>query len=410
MAFDANRNMKIEASQNADGTFVLRTKGLAGHKRAELEVAGVPEPALMAAGRILNDAAEYAVNRAEIVGDQNVGFVLAVDGVEDAGLMLAVRTRYVEAPKSGIFSKTKGVLRLFDVAGAPEAPPLTALATMLVHRAATRRAGGDEDGAREELATAIAIFPGKPDDGGAPGIESDAVYNWQNHRAYLALAELDDANGEKHYAAALARSLELQRRELGAPLASFEGADVAALEREAKASVAHVLGTEKQVSVDDEAPEKMRIVASPIWEAMPKGFGRRAALVPAAVVGYFYEGPGRAMVESAGPRLAAAAVKSGAVASLAWRLRGRREIWSAAGAPFVEQRDEAAPVLLSLVLAEIGRAGHGAATEDEIASHLAGTPTPSMIEKLAALQQWEGDQAMKAMMPDGLLSDLLPPA
>ena len=93
MAFDANRNMKIEASQNADGTFVLRTKGLAGHKRAELEVSGVPEPALMAAGRILNDTAEYAVNRAEIIGDplsksrsQRVGLDLPISqfGHKDA--------------------------------------------------------------------------------------------------------------------------------------------------------------------------------------------------------------------------------------------------------------------------------------------------------------------------------------
>lgn len=397
MAFDANRNMKIEASQNADGTFVLRTKGLAGHKRAELEVAGVPEPALMAAGRILNDTAEYAVNRAEIVGDQNVGFVLAVDGVEGHGLMLAVRTRYVEAPKTGIFSKSKGVIRLFDVAGHTEAPPLTALATMLVHRAATRRAGGDEDGAREELTTALAILPGKPDDGGAPGIESDAVYNWQNHQAYLALAELDEENGEKHYRDALARSRELQRRELGAPLASFEGTDVDALERDAKTIVRDVLATAK---FDDAIPGN-RMVPSPIWEtvggsASPRA-GRRASIVPRGLTAYYFEGRAREVLESTGPKLAAQALATAEIVRLAWQLRPVRGIWVSPSAPLVEERDGAAPALLSLVLADIGRSAHASATDEEIAGRLAGTPSDALLEKLGRLDIWETEQIMAAM-------------
>lgn len=402
MAFDANRNLKIEASQNADGTFVLRTKGLAGHKRAELEVAGVPEPALMAAGRILNDTAEYAVNRAEIAGDQNVGFVLAVDGIEGEGLMLAVRTRYVEPPKSGIFSKSKGVLRLFDVAGHPEAPPLTALATMLVHRAATRRAGGDEDGAREELAAALAIFPGQADDGGAPGIESDAVYNWQNHQAYLALAELDEENGAKHYADALARSLDLQKRELGATIASFEGADVAALERQARTIVSDVLATAKLERASPEEPiPGNRMVPSPIWETVGGGAGRRASIVPSGITAYYFEGRAREVLESTGPKLAAHALATASIVPLAWLLRPVRGIWVSPSAPLVDKREGAAPVLLSLVLADIGRTAHAGATDEEIAGRLAGTPPAALLEKLGRLDIWETEQIMAAIAADG---------
>ena len=72
-------------------------------------------------------------------------------------------------------------------------------------------------------------------------------------------------------------------------------------------------------------------------------------------------------------------------------------MWISSSAPFVEEREGAAPALLSLVLADIGRAARAGATDDEIASRLAGAPLASLEAKLAALDAWEHQQVMKAM-------------
>ena len=147
--FDPNRDIKIEASETNGGVYTLRTRGLTAQKRPELEIAGVPEAALHAAGGVVNMIAEYTVSKAEVLAGQNVGNVIAA-GEDGAELLLVVRAVTAEPPaKSGLWSKLsgggdKGVLRLVDAAGKDSEPPLTALATMLVHRAAIRLAKGDE--------------------------------------------------------------------------------------------------------------------------------------------------------------------------------------------------------------------------------------------------------------------------
>jgi hypothetical protein len=218
-AFAANRDIKIEASETSAGLFTLRTRGLESKRRPELEIAGVPQVALNGAGGVLNLIADYSVNVAEVLAGHTVGNLLAV-GDEGRKLLMVVRAAEAEKPKGSLWSKLagggKGVLRLLDVDGAAPAP-LTALATMLVHRAAVRRAKDDVDGARGELEAAIATFPGAPAVASAPEIEGvSGTFNAQNHIAYLDLARLaadggDETECARRFDEALARSQELAR-------------------------------------------------------------------------------------------------------------------------------------------------------------------------------------------------------
>ena len=218
-AFAANRDIKIEASETSAGLYTLRTRGLQGKGRPELELAGVPEVALNGAGGVINMLADYSVNVAEVLAGQTVGNLLAA--TEDGRkLLMVVRAVEAEKPKGELWSKvvggaTKGVLRLVDVDGAANAP-LTAIATMLVHRAALRRAKDDLEGARSELDAAIATFPGVDATAKAPEIEGGGgTFNAQNHIAYLDLAVLAGQGDEKECARrfdeAVARSQELAR-------------------------------------------------------------------------------------------------------------------------------------------------------------------------------------------------------
>jgi len=214
--FAANRDIKIEASETSAGRYTLRTRGLEAKRRAELEIAGVPEVALNGAGGVINMLADYTVNVGEVLAGQTVGNTLVV-GDSGRRLLMVVRALEVEKPKGGLWSKIAGggkgvVLRLVDVTGAGDSAPLTAIATMLVHRAAVRRAKDDVDGARSELEAAIATFPGAPATGKALDIEGvDGTFNAQNHIAYLELAAIaeDEAERTRRFEEALARSQEL---------------------------------------------------------------------------------------------------------------------------------------------------------------------------------------------------------
>lgn len=218
-AFAANRDIKIEASETSAGSYTLRTRGLEGKRRPELEIAGVPEVALNGAGGVINLLADYSVNVAEVLAGQTVGNLLTA-GDDGRQLLMVVRAVEAEKPKTGLWSKvvggaTKGVLRLVDVDGAATAP-LTAIATMLVHRAALRRSKDDIEGARSELEAAIATFPGAVATKKAPEIEGvGGTFNAQNHVAYLDLAALAGKGDEKECARrfeeAVARSQELAR-------------------------------------------------------------------------------------------------------------------------------------------------------------------------------------------------------
>lgn len=369
MTFAANRDMKIEASETGAGVFTLRTRGLASRRRPELEIAGVPEAALNGAGGVINLMAEYSVNKAEVLADQTVGNVLGV-GDDGRKVLLAVRAVSVEPPQTGLWSKltggSKGVLRLVDVIGGGSGPPLTAMATMHVHRAAVRLAKDDEAGARAELETAIATFPGEAGAGEAPAIGgADGAYNWQNHLAYLDLAKLSADDVEEAaawFGEALARAPELARRELGASLDAVLGLDDGEVATEVARIVAHAAHEEGAAS---------------------ERLAREGAALATKILARDRTTPWR----------------------LAWIARETRALRIGDEAPRLEPTGPAHPAhgLASLVLADVARCFQAGATEAEILARYAaraGSPSAELTSieaKLATRADWEAEQYMKAV-------------
>ena len=406
MRFDANRDMKVDAAQGDDGLFTLRTKGLALRRRPELEMVAVPEGALRAAGAVINRVAEYTVNTAEVLADQRIGLTLGDedDDDDDDTLMLALRTTAAEVPKTGFFAGlgggAKGVLRLGDVTAEDAGAPLTALTTMLVHRARVRLAKDDVDGARDELRTAIAIFPGEEGTGSGPIIgDGAAAFNWQNHLAYLALAELEGDAGDEDEAAtlfahALARSDALALAELGAPVRDLTSTDGSDLERIAARIVLHNLSRDPRFDGVPVPSAAHAVLVSPLWEPVGDDkVGRRASLVPAGFRELYYDGAAASGLRTAGARIAANAVREalGDPARLAWSLRDVRGLWKDDHAPVVETVDDLHPAhgLLSTLLVFVGRCFRAGATEAQIVAGLAGTDDDALAELLTAESEWE---------------------
>lgn len=413
--FAANRDIKIEASETGAGVFSLRTRGLSDKRRPELEIAGVPEAALNGAGGVINILAEYTVNDTEVLADQTVGNVLTV-GDDGRKLLLAVRAVAAEPAKGGLWSKLtgsggKGVLRLVDV-GAEAAPPLTAVATMLVHRAAVRLAKDDESGAREELEASIAAFPGVPGAGAAPSIGgADGTYNWQNHLAYLDLAKLagDDLEaGAARFGEALARSEELARTQLGATLEEVKAALAKDDEADVAAAASRVL--EHNLQVVHRAPgptPAMATLASPIWEHDDGRSARRASLLPAALLAVYYEGRAAEGLRREGAALAARIVVADRERPWrpAWIARATRDLWISEEAPLLEPIGPSEPAvgLLSLVLADLGRCMQAGATRAELLARYAPRgeePSADLVSLAAKLETqgaWEAEHYMQAM-------------
>jgi hypothetical protein len=410
MTFEANREIKIEASQGADGLFTLRTKGLAARRRPELEMVGLPEAALRAAGGVINKVAEYTVNEKEVLADENIGLFLPRDDEDDAPIILAVHTTVAEAPTGGFFARLggggKGVLRLVDIGGRAGEPPLTAIATMLVYRAAVRRDGGDEAGAREELEAAIDVFPGEEGAGAAPVIgDGSAVFNWQNYLAYLALAESDEEDGAPYYRQALARSDQLALTAIGARLREIEGVDPNELEAIAKQIVGHNLAGDPSYAVPVPSPEHA-VLVSPLWEMVEGGeVGRRASLVPARFRELYYDGAAADGLRRAGARLAANALRESLAdpARLAWMIRDVRGVWVDEHAPVAETIGERHPAhgLLSSLLVFAGRFFRAGASEAQIANALRGESDDHLDALLAAQGSWETDQYSSALRASG---------
>ena len=413
MAFDPNREMKIEAAETAAGMYVLRTRGLADKGRAELEIAGVPEVALNAAGGVINMIAGYTVNKAEVLADQNVGNVLAV-GDEGRKLLLVVSTVTAEKPKGGLWSKiagggSKGVLRLVDVSKGEGDAPLTARATMLVHRAGGRLAQDDAEGARSELAAAIAILPGERDAGAAPEIASAGTFNWQNHLAYLELAKLagdqmDDA--ALHFGEALARSPELARAQLGATVSEVMALTTEDIAREAARIIAH---NASHVERGPGPTNALVTLGSPIWEVDAEGRAcRRASLLPAALVGLYYEGVAAERLARDGAALVTKILARDADRPwrAVWIARDTRDIWISEEAPLLAPIGAAHPAqgIVSCVLADLARLFRAGATDEEIlvryaAPSLTGPELDSLSAKMADQERWEGEQYVAAMSP-----------
>ena len=416
MAFDANRDIKIEASESSSGLYQLRTRGLADKRRPELEIAGVPEAGLNAAGGVINIIAAYSVSKAEIFADQSVGNVLAV-GDDGPKLLLVVRAVAAEKPKAGLWSKLsgggKGVLRLVDVTGGDSDAPRTALATMLVHRAAVRRAKDDDEGAREELEAAIAVFPGEPGSRKPPEIGgADGILNWQNHLAYLELARLaaDDVDeAAAHFGAALARSEDLARREIGASSAAIASLDDSDVLREATRIIEHNLATRFVI------PDGVNVTRgpastfqSPIWELTDDDRSvRRASKLPAEILSLYYEGPAAERLARDGASLVTTILGRDRNAPWrpAWIARETRGLWIDSDAPLMDPIGPAhrADGVVSSVLADIARCFRAGGTNEEIlARYGARGPEPraevqALEGKLAALAAWEAETYMAAM-------------
>lgn len=407
MAFDPNKDIKIEASETSAGLFALRTKGLADRRRAELEITGVPEVALHGAAGVINLIAGYTVNKAEVLADQTVGVVLAVD--ENARrLLVVVRAVVAERPAAGLWSKItgggRGVLRLVDIVGRDDAPPHTALATMLVHRAALRRTQDDEDGARTELEAAVATFPGVAGAGDAPSIaDAGGAYNWQNHLAHLDLAVMsgDVEEATAHYERALARSDDLARGEIGATLdevAAFVGRPSADIAREATRITEHNLSSPEKSAGPTPA---LVMIGSPIWERTVEGrVARRTSLMPAALVSIYY-GPAQAerLLASGSAVVSEILAHEGMTAAKAsWIARDTRRVWLSDEAPLLPSIGpvHAAHGLVSSVLADVARCVRAGATDPEIVlRYTAGSE--SVDKKLDELAVWEGEQYIGAM-------------
>lgn len=413
-AFSANRDIKVEAAETAPGLYTLRTRGLADRKRPELEIAGVPEVALNGAGGVINMIADYSVKNAEVFAAQTVGNVLAV-GDEGRKLLLVVRAVTAEKPKGGLWAKLsgggKGVLRLVDVS-VHTAAPLTAIATMLVHRAAVRRAKDDDDGARSELEAAIATLPGEAGAGEPPSIGgADGAFNWQNHLAYLDLATLtgDDAElGAKHFGDALVRSEVLAFRELGASSAAVTALTAVDVMREARRVIEHNL--ENAERGPGPAPSLMT-VASPIWERVEGGqAARRASLLPAKLLSLYYDGVVAERLLGDGATLASAILERDRKAPwrAAWVARPTRALWISEEAPLSEPLGplHAADGVVSTVLADVARCFRAGATNEETLARYAsrGGASPAELAalaaidaKLAQLEIFEGEQYLEAM-------------
>lgn len=407
MAFDPNKDIKIEASETSAGLYRLRTKGLADRRRAELEITGVREVALHGAAGVINLIAGYTVNKAEVLADQTVGVVLAVD--ENARrLLLVVRAFAAERPAGGIWSKItgggRGVLRLVDVGGTDDAPPHTALATMLVHRAALRRTQDDDDGARTELEAAVATFPGVAGAGDAPSIANPGgAYNWQNHLAYLDLAVMsaDVDEAAAHYERALAHSDDLARGEIGATLAevtAFVGRPSSDVAREAMRIAEHNLSSPGRSAGPTPA---LVMLGSPIWERTAEGqVARRSSLMPAALVAIYY-GPAEAerlLTTGASVVSKILAHEGMTVARASWIARDTRRIWlsdEAAMLPAIGPV-HAAHGLVSSVLADAARCVRAGATDEEIVLRYT-SGSQSLEKKLDELSVWEGEQYISAM-------------
>ncbi len=413
--FAANRDIKIEASETPGGLFTLRTRGLADKRRPELEVAGIPEVALNGAGGVLNMIADYSVNAAEVVAEQTVGNVLAV-GDDGRKLLVVVRAVASSIPKGGLWSKIagggKGVLRLVDVTGNADAP-LTAVATMLVHRAAVRLAKDDEEGARTELQAAIATLPGAPRAGQAPQIDgAGGAFNWQTHLAYLDLAVLAQGDVDQaatYFGDALARSDELARREIGASCDALLALTHDDVLRDAK----HVL--EHNLENAHRAPgptSQLMTLASPIWELDDQGRSvRRASLLPARLASSYYDGPVAERLLRDGATLAAKIVERNGTAPwrAAWIARETRSAWISDDAPFLEPvraPAHAADGIVSTLLADVGRCFRAGATDEEILARYgarssddeqASAELVAIEAKLTELATFEGEQYMQAM-------------
>jgi hypothetical protein len=404
-------NVRKQATEASDGTFVVRTEGLRSLRHAELEIAGVPRSAVEAAAKLIDYVVSSIVEAegSELKAGENAGFPLTIQGHDDVeALFVAVRAIEAEPPAGGIVARmlgtAKGVLRLADLFDRSSDVPLTAVATVMLYRADCRVVTGDVPGAVAELRAAIEMMPGAASAERMPALDTgDARFNWQNHLSYLRLAELLDDEKERAsvLGEAYARFEWLAMDELGATvgeLSSLTGEELLAVAR-------HVLQTNLARPMITPGPhEGLRIVGCPIWTHSGGGKSvREASLIPTAFVDYYF---GDAMKRDenarALPEIAAACVSRWRAEP--WRVlemtRRARSLYLCPNAPILEAAAARHPAhtTLSAVLAEASRHLHAGASLDEVrAAFDTGELSEDLAGKLSALDAWEADQERRAI-------------
>jgi hypothetical protein len=408
-------NIQKVAGETQDGAYFVKTNGLAARGHAELEIVGVPRPAVEPAAKLIDYVIEavHENKGARLRPGENVGLPLVVgDHDEIPAVFVGVHALESEPAVSGFFAKvrgtaTRGVLRLVDLPGSNHGPPLGALASMMLYRANCRFVTGDAAGAIAELRASIEMTPGDGSAGPPPQFDTGgADPNWQNHASYLRLAELvEPAEEAALHASVFSRFDWLARRHIGCRATDWSALAGSHLVDEASNILERNL---RNPGVAPGPHAGLRLVASPVWTVRDDGTAIRAAsLVPAGFVDYcFGERLADPNVADGLARLAADCVLRHAQEpwKVSFLTRGARELYAGTeSAPTAEVLGPSRPawLLLSSVLAEAARFLHAGATFDELraAFGVAGAPEvpPSLAAKVAAHESWETGQYAAAL-------------
>jgi len=409
-------NIMKDASEASDGTYAIRTQGLHAHRHAELEIVGIPRPAVEAAAKLIDYVIEVVIERkgAQLKHNQNVGFPLTIEGHEDVPpVFVGVRAVQAEPAAGGFFARmrgtAKGVLRLADLFDSKTDVPLTAVATLMLYRANCRVVTDDIPGAVVELKAAIEMMPGGASATRMPSFDTgDARFNWQNHLAYLRLSEL--LTDENERASILGRTYAqfewLAMDEFGATVGELAKLGEEDLLEEAK----RILQTNLENPMLVPGPhEGLRSVGSPIWTPGAEGTSVRAAsLIPAGFVDYYYGVElKKDDIRQAVAEIAAAGVflhRAGP-----WRLlemtENARGLYKGVDSPVAAAAADRHPAhtLLSAVMAEASRYLRAGASLDEIRAAFGldandpGNLAEGLAQKVAILEAWETEQYVRAI-------------
>lgn len=395
MAFDADRDITVEAAPQPDGTFTLTSSGLVTRGRPELEIVGVPSVDIARyATVVINLIANYVVNEKPV----SIGQRIAVDS--EHGALIASLAESAGAEKRGLgrlFGGGKPArLRIVEPLDGM-APLKTLISTVMLWKAHAALAEEQRELAISVLREAIAYFPGDADEPDDPDVVF--TYNWQNHLAYAALAELVDDAAEsvalEH--AALVRSDAYRATQVEDSLEELAELTRAGL----AARATHILAINTQATPSLAVNDVLVAVTSPIWRSFEQGPGRRQNVVP-RVAAYSSELP---------PEFVAVAVDLVATgihrpAAITRMVRDTVQHWEGGSdeAPVlpVPGTYEPGDMLLTAALAHVARLAAAGMDAAEVRAHVGLDDSPAVrvaaAEKYASLQEVEGEAIMLAMM------------
>jgi len=411
MTFDAQRDTVIRVAEGAPGLYTLTTDGLHRQGRPELEITGVPEVAAKAvAANVVNDLADYTVNRAEVKHGQYVTLTKRLAGSTKEPLVFALKALWGRPPSGGIVARLtgkadRGVLRIVHPAAeSADAVPLTLLASAMVHRAEALALVDRAEEALAELEAAIQLYPGEPTDGPRPRLEGvDGDDNWQNRTAYRRWTRLAAKLGGDVYPAAFARCAPLAERKLGATLAAIAALD------EVRPQVAAIVAANLAAYQPRPGPtEELVIYRSPLWEPGGSGESRIGlTMLPRGFEESYYAGDARRALES-GALVDAVAEAVAAHRHAPWRLLPLVDLG------YAIYGDEAVPVapaerrpgnpshlLASALLADGARCVRAGMTVEMIRDRFAdpqAAASPEAAERIAALEAWEAERYVAAVV------------